>query len=129
VKAELESDWDQAYRLYIKTAESYLHLNRTTNDEGLRARCQANAGKALERAEKIRMKKKDLTPVVVDPFSVGSSYCSSRSRAICIDIFVPAEEEQFYVLKKSSIVNNLRFPLWVEPVTNSRLASAFEYVH
>jgi calpain-7 len=73
VKAELESDWDQAFRLYIKAAESYLHLNRTTTDEKLRAKCNANAVKALERAEKIKAKRQDLAPVVVDPFSVGMS--------------------------------------------------------
>jgi calpain-7 len=125
----LENDWDQACTLYVKSAASYLHLSRTTTDEKLRTRCKANASRALERAEKIKMKKRDLTPVVVDPFSIGMSLLvSPGSNHVFIYIRTP-QEQQFYVLKKSSLINNLRFPLWDEPVQEFSTASTLEYVH
>jgi calpain-7 len=134
-KAELENDWDQACTLYVKSAASYLHLSRTTTDEKLRTRCKANASRALERAEKIKMKKRDLTPVAVDPFSIGMYVpppppsLSGKRKLMCFIYTRTPQEQQFYVLKKSSLINNLRFPLWDEPVQEFSTASTLEYVH
>jgi len=72
-KAELGKDWNQAFQLYIKAAEGYLHLSRTTVDDRLRAHYKADAGKALKRAEKIKANRHDLKPVSVNPFSERKS--------------------------------------------------------
>jgi calpain-7 len=113
--------------LYLKTAESYLHLNRTTTDESLRTRCKANAGKALERAEKIKMKKKDLAPAVLDPFSIGVPLLLFSGGKTANFIIMRMTEQQFYVLKHSSRVNNLYYSLWDEPPPpESHSVSVFE---
>jgi hypothetical protein len=54
-KAELSRNYDLAFRLYIKAAELFLHLSRT-NKGHVKAEAQwkASAGKALQRAEKIK---------------------------------------------------------------------------
>ncbi|KAH9919069.1 hypothetical protein B0H21DRAFT_768435, partial [Amylocystis lapponica] len=92
-KAELDKDLDRAFRLYIKAAEAFLHLSQLTADPNLRTTCQSHASKALHRAEKIKAVRSDLTPVAKDSF---------------------AEPEQLAVLRKSSVVNNTRVPLWDE---------------
>ncbi|KAG6871578.1 hypothetical protein C0995_002896 [Termitomyces sp. Mi166 len=55
-KAELSRDYDVAFRLYVKSAEFYLYLSRTGNDNVpvQAAKWKASAAKALERAEKIK---------------------------------------------------------------------------
>lgn len=67
--AELNKDWDQAFHLYIKAAENFIHISKTTTEEQLRSKCKSSAGKALERAEKIKGSGRDLTPVSLDPFA------------------------------------------------------------
>ena len=54
-KAEFAKEYDQAFRLYIKAAESFLHLSRSggTQDK-IKQQWKANASKALERAERIK---------------------------------------------------------------------------
>ncbi|KAH7925291.1 cysteine proteinase [Leucogyrophana mollusca] len=103
-KYELESNWNQAFRLYIEAIEAFLHLSRIGADEGLRRKCKASAGKALERAEKIKSIRRELAPVSISHFS---------------------EQQQFYVLKKSSLINNVRYPLWNEPSGQTPQDSAF----
>jgi calpain-7 len=71
--AEQRQDWDQAFQLYIKAAESFLSLYRSTPHKTLRSEYKICAGKALERAEKIKAVKRDLTPVVVNPFCKGEA--------------------------------------------------------
>lgn len=68
-KAELERDYDRAFQLYLKAADGFLHLDRTTSDTSIRATCKSEAGKSLERAEKIKAIRRDLTPVLTDPLS------------------------------------------------------------
>ncbi|KAG6910419.1 hypothetical protein DXG01_010774 [Tephrocybe rancida] len=90
-KAELSRDYDVAFRLYVKSAELYLHLSRNSGDNAhaQTAKWKTNAGKALQRAEKIKAfvdKRKasnqkdasdantskepmNLTPVGIDHFS------------------------------------------------------------
>ncbi|KDQ56387.1 hypothetical protein JAAARDRAFT_310571 [Jaapia argillacea MUCL 33604] len=100
-KAELSRDYDNAFRLYIKAAESFLHLSRTLaqhqsgdHDEQIHKEAKAQAGKALERAEKIKGLRRGL---------VGNM-------SLSVDRF--SEQEQLRVLLKSSLVNGLNFPLW-----------------
>ncbi|KAI1791151.1 hypothetical protein LXA43DRAFT_1082820 [Ganoderma leucocontextum] len=89
--AELTRDFDKAFRLYIQAAEKYLQLSRQIDSERLRTLYKGEAAKALERAEKIKAVRQEITPVVKDEFSEG---------------------EQLYVLQKSSLVNQGFFPLW-----------------
>ncbi|GBE80774.1 Calpain-like protease palB/RIM13 [Sparassis crispa] len=92
-KAELEKDLDRAFRLYIKAAEGFLYISQYAADSSLRTTSRNEAAKALERAEKIKLIRQDLTPVIKNHFS---------------------DQEQIHVLKKSSTVNNIRLPLWDE---------------
>ncbi|OSX61790.1 hypothetical protein POSPLADRAFT_1144115 [Postia placenta MAD-698-R-SB12] len=91
-KAEL-SDLDRAFRLYVKAAEDFLNIGQSTPDATLRSKCKDEAAKALDRAEKIKAAKPDLTPVATNYFS---------------------EQAQRSVLRRSSFVNNVRIPLWDE---------------
>lgn len=88
-KAELSKNFDTAFRLYIKSAEIFLHLSRASDDnERDKAKWKSRAAQALERAEKIKAVTKKssdqasaaqsdaqpsvthtLTPVGVDHFS------------------------------------------------------------
>lgn len=58
--AELAHEYDEAFRLYIKAAEGFLHLSRSTSsgnvnhDEKSKMLWKKEAAKALERAEKIK---------------------------------------------------------------------------
>ncbi|KAI0067565.1 cysteine proteinase [Artomyces pyxidatus] len=92
-KAELSKDFDTAFRSYVKAATAFLTLSRSTNDARLQAQWRQEAGKALERAEKIKSVKSDLTPVDRDRFS---------------------KDEQMLVLKKSTVVNGIALPLWTQ---------------
>ncbi|KAG5646201.1 hypothetical protein DXG03_004027 [Asterophora parasitica] len=54
-KAELARDYDLAFRSYLKSAELFLHLSRSgTGPQAQAAKWKAHAGKALQRAEKIK---------------------------------------------------------------------------
>jgi len=133
----------------VKSAELYLHLSRlnkgSNNDE---SRWKASAGKALQRAEKIKAlsERSDrvsglklapsrdpsntsselrLTPIGIDHFSRRTLvYFLRRKKANCDK----KPEEQFYVLKKGGSVNGLVFPLWDEPLpVLSGLSSISQY--
>ncbi|KAI0821140.1 hypothetical protein BC629DRAFT_1435043 [Irpex lacteus] len=98
-KLELEGNFDRAFQLYIKCAEEQLRLSRLSNNAAVRDRHKSEAGKALERAEKIRSKKRELvTPIAKDHFSEGYT------------------GEQLRVLQQSSIVNGAQYPIWDNPV-------------
>ncbi|KAH9911333.1 uncharacterized protein B0H18DRAFT_919953 [Fomitopsis serialis] len=98
-KSELHGDFDRAFGLYVKAAEAFLHLGQISDDARQRSRCKDHAAKALERAEKIRQARPELRPPTRHHF---------------------AEQEQLYVLRKSSLVNNVRFSLWDEDATMTR---------
>ena len=70
-----------------------------------------NAGKCLERAEKIKAAKKDVLPVVRDPFSEGETLFDFVRALNCIFMLLSIEE-QSYILDKSSRLNELRYPAW-----------------
>ncbi|KZT69626.1 cysteine proteinase, partial [Daedalea quercina L-15889] len=92
-KSELQGNFDEAFRLYVKAAEQFLHLKQISHDERQRLKCKDQATKALERAEKIKLARPELRPLARNHF---------------------ATQEQLYVLRKSSFVNDIRFPLWDE---------------
>lgn len=68
-KAELNRELDRAFRLYIEVAQDYMHLGSITTNASIRVACKTNAGKALGRAELIKQKKPNVTPVAIDRFS------------------------------------------------------------
>ncbi|KAF8523246.1 cysteine proteinase [Gautieria morchelliformis] len=90
---ELSKDFDAAFELHVKAAESFLHLAQTLPDAGAKATCKMAAGKALERAEQIKRVKQDVRPVTANPYSA---------------------REQAYILDRSSLVNRHRYPPWQE---------------
>lgn len=127
-KAEFAKEYDQAFRLYIKAAESFLHLSRSsTQPDKIKQQWKASASKALERAERIKkfvesnqnipsQRTLRLTPVAINHFSPRESFKwfifpSSASA-----------EEQSYVLKKGGNINGLSFPLWDDPVQSSSIS-------
>ena len=93
-KAEFAKEYDQAFRLYIKAAESFLHLSRSggTQSDKIKQQLKANASKALERAERIKkfMEKSTpssnvqppsrLSPVAINHFSPRKPLKSLRCR-------------------------------------------------
>lgn len=113
-KAEL-SDLDRAFRLYVKAAEDFLNIGQSTPDATLRSKCKDEAAKALDRAEKIKAAKPDLTPVATNYFSErGLAMPSGRVHMLTgFRCFVTIEAQRS-VLRRSSFVNNVRIPLWDE---------------
>jgi hypothetical protein len=89
VKAEFSKDFDSAFRLYIQAAESFLHLSRSIGRENEKPKWKSSAGKALERAEKIK--------AFVEKSKTASSD-SSRSEArltpVGVDYFSPRRSRQ-----------------------------------
>lgn len=53
-KAELAKSYDSAFKFYIKAAELFLHIARSSDNEKDKAKIKGSAAKALERAEKIK---------------------------------------------------------------------------
>lgn len=54
MEAELAKGYDTAFRLYIKSANAYLHLSRSAPSDVQKEKWKSSASKALERAEKIK---------------------------------------------------------------------------
>ena len=155
-QAELAKNYDAAFRLYIRAAEGYLHLSRSsgTASEAQKTKWKASAARALERAEKIKSftEKQRIgraVPVAgrVDGASPGVGG-EVRLTPVGIDCFSPRElvlfwydldthdwfclEEQFIVLKKGAMINGQMYPPWEEPVVQSSMPSAnsggYQYV-
>ncbi|CAK5284399.1 unnamed protein product [Mycena citricolor] len=107
VKTEFAQDYDAAFRLYIKAAESFLHLSRAAAREEDKVKWKGSAKKALERAERIKA-------VIEHRKTGGTSSSDARLTPVGVDYF--SQEEQFYALKKGGVVNGRVFPAWDEPV-------------
>ncbi|KAJ7188874.1 hypothetical protein C8R46DRAFT_1056044 [Mycena filopes] len=107
VKAEFSKDFDSAFRLYIKAAELFLHLGRSTDHEKDKTKWKTSAGKALERAEKIKAFIDRSKPTLGDP-----SRSEARLTPVGINHFSP--QEQSYALKRGATINGRSFPLWDE---------------
>ncbi|KAJ6590028.1 hypothetical protein DFH09DRAFT_1307482 [Mycena vulgaris] len=118
VKAEFSKDFDSAFRLYIKAAESFLHLSRSVDQDRDKAKWKASAGKALERAEKIKAFVEKAKPLSSDPLR-----SEARLTPVGVDYFSP--QEQSYAVKKGGIVNRRSFPLWDEPSSSTDSPDTF----
>ncbi|SRR6266511_1383281 len=86
-KAEFAKDYDQAFRLYIKSAETFLHLSRSgAITDKKKQQWQGNAAKALERAELIK-KFIDASRHATTATSAQSALPSLNLTPIRIDMF------------------------------------------
>ncbi|KIM64021.1 hypothetical protein SCLCIDRAFT_116338, partial [Scleroderma citrinum Foug A] len=102
-RAEHSSDFSTAFRLYLSAADAFLHLSRSESlNLAFQTRCKASAAKALERAEKIKRA------------SERPGACFEVD-AIPIDWFT--QEQQLYVLRKASMINGIRYPIWTDAVS------------
>lgn len=79
--AELAQDYDEAFRLYIRAAEGFLHLSRGSVNDSAKSPWKKEAGRALERAERIKGVRCQggLRTVEVDYWSEGASICACCS--------------------------------------------------
>ncbi|KIL55881.1 hypothetical protein M378DRAFT_90149 [Amanita muscaria Koide BX008] len=116
-QAELAKNYDSAFRLYIKSAEGYLHLSRSVPgaSEPQKNKWKEAADKALGRAEKIksvadRQREANAasgsTPAAVD--------YSIRLTPVTVNPFSP--HEQFLVLTRGEKVDGRVYPPWDDVV-------------
>ena len=79
-QAELAKNYDAAFRLYIRSAEAYLHLGRAApagTGEALKNKWKSAANRALERAEKIK--------AVTDRQKLSSSSTAGEGLGFSVD--------------------------------------------
>ncbi|KAF9243195.1 hypothetical protein BU15DRAFT_72388 [Melanogaster broomeanus] len=101
-RSELASDFTTAFQLYLEATEAFLHLSRSPAlTPTLQARCKTSAGKALERAEKIKK---------------ASERPGARIEVGAVPINWFGVDQQSYILRKSSTVNSIRYPPWTDVV-------------
>ncbi|KAF8150612.1 hypothetical protein B0H34DRAFT_801552 [Crassisporium funariophilum] len=127
-KAEFAKDYDQAFRLYIKTAESFLHLSRSaTQPEKVKQQWKNNASKALERAERIKrfVEKPGGSTNTSNVASNSGQPPANELRLTPVGINHFSPQEQLYVLKKGGNINGLVFPVWEERVSQGYLTSPY----
>ncbi|KAL1730986.1 hypothetical protein EV714DRAFT_283704 [Schizophyllum commune] len=123
MKAELAQDYDLAFKLYIQAAEQYLHRSRlSSQSEKLKELLKANARKCMERAEKIKSVVSRKSPSVAEPSS--SKAAPPMLTPVALDPF--SEEQQYYVLKKGSVVNGRAFAPWDESAPQTQQGRPFE---
>lgn len=67
-RAELDKNYDLAMSLYVQSGQTFLDLSKRATGEQMRSECRKGAVKSAERAERIRDVKKDLKPIVTNPF-------------------------------------------------------------
>ncbi|KAJ2918270.1 hypothetical protein MD484_g2135, partial [Candolleomyces efflorescens] len=114
-RAELSKRFNEAFKHYIKAAELFLHLSRSSkSSEKDKAKWKSSAQKALDRAEKIKaFTEKSPRSVGSSTERVSSEIDSTpevRLAPVAINHF--ASHEQYYVLNKGKAVNGLTLPLW-----------------
>ncbi|KAF5383408.1 hypothetical protein D9757_006162 [Collybiopsis confluens] len=110
-KSELAKDYDSAFRLYVKAAESFLHLIKSVPaTEQDRLQWNSHASRALERAERIKLMT-DKTRTSQKP-PLNPSEIAQKLTPVAVDYFSP--EEQSSVLRRGGNINGMVFPLWRE---------------
>ncbi|KAI6029389.1 hypothetical protein BKA83DRAFT_4218216 [Pisolithus microcarpus] len=101
-KSELSSDFSAAFRHYLAAADSFLHLSRSESlNLAFRTQCKASAARALQRAEKIKK---------------ASEQPGARFAVDIVPIDWFAQEQQHYILRRSSVINGIRYPMWTDAV-------------
>ncbi|KAG0148456.1 hypothetical protein CROQUDRAFT_41464, partial [Cronartium quercuum f. sp. fusiforme G11] len=79
-RRETEADYDEAFQLYISSAQSYLYLIRNVPDGVLKDRLKETSSKLLNRAEQIKSHRRHTKPVIRDRVSLGARSGSERVR-------------------------------------------------
>ncbi|KAI5986901.1 hypothetical protein EDD15DRAFT_1523894 [Pisolithus albus] len=101
-KSELSSDFSAAFRHYLAAADSFLHLSRSESlNVAFRAQCKSSAARALQRAEKIKK---------------ASEQPGARFAVDIVPIDWFAQEQQHYILRRSSVIHGIRYPMWTDAV-------------
>ena len=114
-KLEYAAEFSSAFQLYLEATDAFLHLSRSSAaTPAFQAQCRAKAAKALQRAEKIKRASKTLGVVTAPVNSFGPGECLRDS--MLSSFTYHGADHQAYVLRKSSTVNNTRYPVWNEPV-------------
>ncbi|THV06173.1 cysteine proteinase [Dendrothele bispora CBS 962.96] len=102
-QAELAKDFDNAYRLYIKAAELFLHLSGSTSDD-TKSKWNSSARRSLERAEK-------LNAVLNKPSqNTGQSQSGYQLTPVAVDHF--SVQEQAHVVRRGATVNGTTYLPW-----------------
>ncbi|KAF9048647.1 hypothetical protein BJ165DRAFT_1343091, partial [Panaeolus papilionaceus] len=119
-RAEFSKDYDQAFRLYLKSAQSFLHLSRSANvTDVTKQQWKTSAAKALERAEKIkRFVDKCKSPAGIQRVD-SQAPASTNVTLTPVAIDHHSSQEQFYVLKRGGNVNGHSFSFWDDPPSPS----------
>lgn len=69
--AEFKGNYDVAISHYLQAGQMFLNLMKRADEEHAKGVCRKGVEKCMKRAEEIRAVKKDLKPVVVNPFDEG----------------------------------------------------------
>ncbi|KAF5355468.1 hypothetical protein D9758_006317 [Tetrapyrgos nigripes] len=102
-QAELAKDFDSAYRLYIKSAESFIYLSGSTSAGESKTRWNNSARKALERAEKLKA-------VLNKPSTTGQAETGYQLASVAVDHF--SVEEQAQIVRRGAVINGRTYPPW-----------------
>ncbi|KAF8328978.1 hypothetical protein F5887DRAFT_1082791 [Amanita rubescens] len=124
-EAELAKNYDAAFRLYIKSANGYLHLSRSAPSDVQKEKWKSSASKALERAEKIKsfVERQKAGASTSSESATGQtegiahSASEMRLTPVAVDHF--SSQEQFLVLKKGEVINGRTYSPWDEPIVQS----------
>jgi calpain-7 len=82
-RAELTKDLDTAFRLYLDAGTAFINLSHAPGiHPHAYEEARQCAARAVERAERIKAVKADLTPVWRDPFALGSSFFFSTLESL-----------------------------------------------
>lgn len=115
---------DTAYQLYIQSAKDFVHIASKSTRLETRNVAKASGSRALERANLIkRAARGELRRVQRDPLSEGLCYITIWLTLLISPTSINAEE-QLYILKQSSRVNDITLPIWSSNSSPSCGASA-----
>ncbi|KAM6502958.1 hypothetical protein JOM56_002935 [Amanita muscaria] len=118
-QAELAKNYDTAFRLYITSAEGYLHLGRSVAgaSEAQKNKWKEAADKALGRAEKIKSvadRQREASGSTQD--RLGADYSSREIRLTPVTVNPFSPHEQFLVLTRGEKVDGRVYPPWDDVV-------------
>ncbi|KAG9221284.1 hypothetical protein CCMSSC00406_0008881 [Pleurotus cornucopiae] len=118
-KAELSGAYDNAYRLYINAAQSFLHLSR--QGDAKKDKWTSNARKCVERAEKIK--------AFISKAKASDDAAAGADLLTPVDIDYFSPYEQSFILQRGARVNGLVFPSWDDspPTEGGHVASSTLY--
>lgn len=133
-KLELDRSYDAAFTAYLAAAQTYLFLVRHTTDAASKAKFRALSAKLVERAERIKLaRKQDIKPVQRDPLSIGApapSFLAAPHLVRQADLHGPSRgaglraSERGDRLRAEVETLDWRGPRWVGSVSSNNLSLA-----